>query len=261
MRRSALRAEALVTRVLGTWSTTTWSRALPTSGELSVAGARVYRTALLMAAVAVAAQSVLHYGTVVLLGGRIDRLNAGLEMSVWSWTGTVALWTASLGALSLAALTARRRRSLLLLAAGIAFLSLDDAVSIHERVGGLLTAIGPLEETSRMTWPVLYAPLMLGLATLLWRCAGALPRLLGAAVHLALVGLGAAIVLEFVSPLIGAAGSWKGDAFYELEVVLEEGLELLSWTVIAGCLLAGAVTLLESTIARDHPGEVPSVGR
>ena len=245
--------ERLVTRLVGEWSPDALGRTHAPE-RLSPVAAAVRRTVLGAALVGVVVQTTLHLAAALLFDRRIDRLNADLDSSVWGWTGVVAEFSTALGAGLLALQVARHRRALVFLAVALAFLSMDDAVQVHERVGGLLTVLGPFEELSRVTWPTLYAPLMLTVFVLLWRLGGALGPRDRQLARAALVVLGSAIVFEFTSPLLLEVGAWRGHLAYDVETVLEEGCELGGWLMLAAVLLSNGLDVAVRSAVAHAPG-------
>ena len=250
----------MITGLVGEWSSDAFLTGPPPQRQTHLAtSVRVW--VLRLALVLVVAQTVLHLVSALVFDLRIDRLNADLDSSVWGWTGVVSQFAAALGAGLLALQTRRHRRALVFLAAALAFLSMDDAVQVHERLGGLMTVLGPLSELNRVTWPIIYAPLMLTVFLVLWRVGGAVTARARALVRGGLVALGLAVVLEFVSPLLLQIGSWRGDPLYELEVVLEEAGELGGWLVVAAALLSTGLDVALRQATADAPASgLPDAG-
>jgi hypothetical protein len=126
----------------------------------------------------------------------------------------------------------------------MAYFSLDDAVLIHEKIAG---ALDFFPHSSRIIWPLLYLPLLVGLTIQLWRIAEAQPgprvRVL---VRGGLVALVVAVLLEGGSPLLFALGQGEGSIGYELEVAVEEGLEMTGWLWITGGIAIALVQRLRN---------------
>jgi hypothetical protein len=147
-------------------------------------------------------------------------------------------------ALLLAAVRPSRRRSLLALAAALSFFSLDDAVFLHERIGELDTELGLGSSGGRLVWPAVYLPLLTGTLYLLLVASRAAPA---PARRILRVGSGllvAAVVLEVSSYSLVRLGYGFRDWPFTIEIVLEEGLELAGWILIAGGLTAAAAAAL-----------------
>ncbi len=120
----------------------------------------------------------------------------------------------------------------------LAFLSLDEHVEIHERVGGTTArTIGLSAAWDSVIWPLVYIPLVFGIFVLLLIAThdgGARAR------RFVLMGLGlllAAVAAEVVS----APWSSTDNAVHRIEGAVEEGLELAGWTLIAAALMTIAV--------------------
>ncbi len=201
------------------------------------------RTALVMAA----AQTVIHLVNWALW----DRwfLNVNSESTAFSWLTSVLLFGGAFSAFLAARASSRGARSYLLLAGMLAFLSLDEHVQVHERVGGTtVRTVGLSEAWDSVVWPLMYVPLLGGIFILLI----AVRRDGGARVsRFILVGLGllaGAVVAEIVS----APWSTGDHPIHQLEGALEEGLEVVAWTLIAAALTTIAVRRLTAVRAREE---------
>jgi hypothetical protein len=163
-----------------------------------------------------------------------DALDADAEQTVFSWLASVTTFAAALACLLLVAAGLGRKRLLLPLAGLFAFLSLDEAISIHERLSMRIANVLDLSIVwIRVIWPIVYLPLLIAVLALLRAAVRSAPR---DASRLVLVGLGclaAAVVSELVSVSFSSSGF--ADA---LEVTIEEGLELAGWGLIATGLLS-----------------------
>lgn len=158
------------------------------------------------------------------------------EQTIFSWLASSVIVVAAIACVLLAIAVSGGRRSMLLLAGLVAFLSLDEAIGIHEAIGvrgaTLLDLPVPWD---RAVWPALYVPLMLAVLTLLLTAVRTAPRNTSRFVRVGLGCLGAAVVSELISaPLATSAGPF----LQTLEVVVEEGLELSGWGLIATGLLS-----------------------
>jgi hypothetical protein len=176
---------------------------------------------------------------VLALDSRIQTFDADLDGGVWTWA-SVATQAVGAALLALLAITSVRWRAYALCALIMGYFSLDDSVLIHEKIG---SALDFFPHSARTIWPVLYLPLLVALTIQLWRIAEAQdgpwvrPLVRGGLVALVL-----AVVLEGGSPLVFAVGQREGSIGYELEVVLEEGLEMTGWLWITGAI---AITLVQ----------------
>jgi len=103
----------------------------------------------------------------------------------------------------LAFLVTRGRIGLLVLAALLAFFSLDDIVAAHERIGTIVRedVLGLPTGWGRVLWPLVFLSLLATTALTLWRVGGAqLPRI-GDAIR---TGLGAHLVRRHRGGRLGA---------------------------------------------------------
>jgi hypothetical protein len=213
---------------------------------------RILQATVVLAVAGVAVQTVVdlvvHWG----FDHDVWALLADSDESVFAWASIVATFAAALGALLLSFAVRDGRALLWFVAAAAAFLSLDDFVQIHERLGE--RAGGQDQEgwePGRLVWPALFFPLLAALFLALRRVAA---RLGGRAGRLVLIGLAlfaAAIALELASAGIVRAGYGGGTTLYELEVVAEEGAELAGWVLVAGALLAGFASVLAGRSLMD----------
>jgi len=127
------------------------------------------------------------------------------------------------------------RLRLALLAAWFAFLSLDDVVEVHERLGirlGNATGLVGGEEAGRL-WVVVYLPVMAVSLVMLLRvarsvCSAQARRLL----HGGLVEIGAAVAAEVVGAWTRRVGGSLG-WLYDVNVAVEEAAESAGWLLVA----------------------------
>jgi hypothetical protein len=181
--------------------------------------------------VAFALLAVTDLVDVLALDSRIHTFDADLDGGVWTWA-SVATQAVGAALLALLAMTSVRWRAFAVCSLIVGYFSLDDSILIHEKIASSLDFF---PHSARIIWPVLYLPLLVGLAVQLWRIAEAQhgpwvrPLVRGGLVALVL-----AVLLEGGSPLVFAVGQREGSIGYELEVVLEEGLEMTGWLWITG---------------------------
>jgi hypothetical protein len=200
---------------------------------------RILEAAVVVAVAGVVVQTLVDVAGVWAFDREHEILLADSDDSLFAWASIVATFAAAVGALLLS--LARPGRSLLwFIAVAAAFLSLDDFVRIHERLGDLADRAESLEawEPARLLWPMLFFPLLGALFLALWRVAGRLPRRPGRFLLVGLLLLTGAVALELVSAGVLRAGYDRGTVPYELEVIAEEGAELAGWILVAGGLLA-----------------------
>src|SRR5512144_2132534 len=172
---------------------------------------------------------------------RFELFDADSDFCVYAWVATVAIFLSAVGMFVVERLDPRGGLHRLL-AAALAFLSLDEMVGIHEHLGRVGVWLGYSEDAGRVVWPLVYLPLIGGVALLLWRFAETTSALGGRYIRAGLVMLGAAVVLEMGSTKLadGQHGRW----LYELEVIVEQNLELVGWTLIGLVCAAAAARLL-----------------
>jgi hypothetical protein len=201
---------------------------------------RILAATLVLAVAGVAVQTAVDLFDFWALDREVEALLVDSDLGVFAWASVVATFGVALGAFLLSLVTPERRSLLWLVVAVAAFLSLDDQVGIHERLGNLADRAESLArwEPARLLWPALYLPLLAALALALAAVARELPRPARRFVLAGLVLLAAAVALEVLSAGVIRAGHDRGSLLYELEVVLEEGAELAGWILIAGALLS-----------------------
>jgi hypothetical protein len=178
-------------------------------------------------------QSALHLFDVYALDLRFSFIDADVEANLPSWLGVVSEFAAAFAALLLWVALDRWRERFVLLVGVIAFLSLDDMVGIHERVAKLDDKGYVCGACYRAFWPLVYLPLLALTFVLLWALARNAPSRARSFIRIGLGLLVLAIFLEAGSSLLVDHGWGRLSAPYELEVVLEEGAELVGWTLIA----------------------------
>jgi hypothetical protein len=197
-----------------------------------------------LSAVGVLVQTALHLTDIVVFDRGLDAFDADGDYGASSWASIAAIFAAATGAL-LAGIVLRRP-IFFALAALFAFLSFDDFMRLHERVGelGRVVGIEKEEELGRVIWPLLFLPLLAVGATLLWLAAKHFEGRVAWLLRAGLVLLACAIVLEAGSAGLFQLGYGHRTWPYEIEVLLEEGAELVAWVWIATALIAAACSAL-----------------
>jgi hypothetical protein len=197
---------------------------------------RILRAGVWLAIAATAIQTVVHLANIVLLDRRFTLLDAESDISVWAWASTATEAAAAAFAALLAFAATRVAWRPLLLAGLLAFLSADDILALHERIA--IDQLGPIPHASRLIWPLVFGPILVLTGWLLFRGArDASPDVR----RLTVTGLGAlvlAVLMEAATPVLFALGQGHGSIPYELESVIEEGLELGGFLLIATALAA-----------------------
>lgn len=203
---------------------------------------------------AVAIQGVLHLGNAVVLDNRVSSFDADHEGNLIAWAGSSAIFAAACSAGVLALVRARDRLLLGLLAAAVAFLSLDETAALHERIGQAGVRVLGLgdDDYGRIIWPVVLSPLLAGVVLGLWRLAERARPAPRQAIRAGIALLAVAVAAELAwaaFPISGGeVGSWP-DA---VAVSLEEGLELGGWLLVAAGLAALALGEVLDLAARQE---------
>jgi hypothetical protein len=205
-------------------------------GEVTFAPAldRIVRAGIALTLAAVLLQTAIHIANALTV--KLEALDADAEHTVFSWLGSAVTFSTTVACVLLVATGLGRGRVLLPLAGLVAFLSLDEAISVHERIGTRVAHLFDLSIVwSRVIWPTVYFPLLLTVFALLLAAVWGAPRATFRLVLFGLVCLGVAVATEIVSaPLSITVG-----AFAEALVVgFEEGFELAGWGLIATGLLS-----------------------
>jgi hypothetical protein len=202
-----------------------------------------------VAVVAATVQGLAHVIGAAAFDHSVGLIDADHDHSAFGWCSEVATFAGVPGTLILAALIPRRRRLFLGVAAALCFLSLDDAVFIHERVGELDDDLGLGSSGGRLVWPALYLPLLAtAVAVLLAAARESFPRA-GRTLRTGLALLGTALALEASSYVRVRLNVGFREWPFVIQIVAEEGAELAGWILIAGALTAGAVSrLLDSPV-------------
>jgi hypothetical protein len=215
---------------------------------------RIRAVGLAVAITAVVVQTVSHLANYAFL--HTSALDANGEYVPFAWASTVATFGAAFAAALAAVVGSRYTLRLGALALVLAFLSLDDMILIHERIGPrAVRMIGAPESLGASASAAVYLPL-LALCVLLVVLVGrnAAPAIR----NLVWAGLGllaAAMVVDVESSLaVGEAG-----LSFATITALEEAFELGGWIVLATALTAVAVEELRLTLVA--PAESPDVAR
>lgn len=170
-------------------------------------------------------------------GTDLHALNADEEFNAFAWASSVSTFAAAFFLFIPAAAAGMPDRLTVLLAGAIAFLSLDDAIGLHERLAERsIDVLDADVSLQRVVWPLVYLPLLAFVFIMLWRMASEPTAPISTALKAGLFLLVAAIFAELTSALYVEEGvdTWAS-AF---EVSFEEGAELAGWILIAGGLAA-----------------------
>jgi hypothetical protein len=221
-------------------------RAVDASAAQTI-GDRVIRYGIGLSVVGVLLQTFLHMTDFVVFDRGVDSFDADEDFGAPAWGSIAATFGASIGALLVSIV--RGQRFFLLLAGVFAFLSFDDFMRVHERLGevGTVVGIGTELELGRIIWPLLFMPVLVASAVLLWLAAKQFTGRASQLVRGGLVLLVLAVALEAASAALFQVEYGHGTWPYEIEVVLEEGAELAGWIWIATALTAVACSTLVRT--------------
>jgi len=196
---------------------------------------RLLRTGIVLAATAPLLQLVLHLVNGVTIQSSI--LDANSEGNPFVWASTVAAFSVALCALIGGLAHRVQVRLLLSLAASIAFLSLDDAVVLHERIAAKVLGLAGLSVTyDSVLWPALYLPLLALTALLLFSIARGQPEQIRRLFYAGLALLLLAVVAE------ATAAPWS-DGRNTVELVvggIEESAELAGWILLASAMASAS---------------------
>ena len=208
---------------------------------------RVLRAGVTVAVVMTAIQTVVHLANIVVFERRFALLDAESDISLWAWAST-AVEAAAAGFAALLAYARPRPRPswrLILVAGLLAFLSADDILALHERIS--IDQLGPIPHASRLIWPLVFGPLLVLTGLILISEIRQARRAAARVMTGGLAALVVAIGMEAATPVLFALGFDHGTVPYELESVIEEGLELAGFVLIATGLAARAVDALTET--------------
>jgi hypothetical protein len=219
---------------------------------------RILLAGAVVAAVAVGTQTALHLLATLVLdtsSGLPWWLDADHEGTQFSWASGAATFAAALALALIVLVRNTAAPGLILLAALIAYLSLDDIARLHEQLAqklreGAFENIRP--EFIDRSWVVVYVPLLAVVAVLLLRMtrdrrpADGLVRLglllLALAVGFEVAGLGTTLLAD-------ESTTWPDS----IEVALEEGAELGGWILIAAGLSARLVVEVAYALRDARP--------
>jgi len=216
-------------------------RRIGPSGTVSGAREHVLRRLVVIGA-SVAVASIAVTFVVGIVEGTVlpyDRLNPDSEISIFNWASAGSTLIAAFACIVHAIVSSRLRGTFVVLGALLLYASLDDSFVIHETIGAELSDHNSLAaKVGTPIWTVVYAPLLLAIAFLLW-CVVRAAR--PDARKLVLAGL-----LCFATAtgfeVMGGTPIGEPLAF----VVGEEAIELGGWQLVATALTVLLVTTLLS---------------
>jgi hypothetical protein len=186
------------------------------------------------------------------LDDRVEGLDADVEGNALTWASSVSTFAVALTAALHAAASEKQRREFAVLAALTLWFSLDDVAIIHERFGLKLgeDVLGLTESIAVRLWLVIYLPLLVLAAAILWRIAREAGPPADRAVRFGLGLLVASIPVEIVGAATRELAEEGTDLPNDLRIAVEEALELGGWILIATGLTAILCSALMRTASR-----------
>jgi hypothetical protein len=213
---------------------------------------RILSVGFALAVIAVVVQTAAHLTNALLLDYGIANMDATIDGNALSWASSVATFAAALGALLLGMIPRSPAWRLLVLAAVLAFFSLDDVVAIHEKLAfGTSGALGLADIVGRAFWPVLYFPLFLYALVSLWQLSLQARERVRHTIWAALALFALAFAGEAFATLWWSADNATRFLGDDLEVALEEGAELGGWIILAAAL--GAILVSRLALSPEGP--------
>lgn len=199
----------------------------------------------------IAAAAAIVFGGIanhLLLDGAISDLSPELEGNLPSWIGVVASFAGALAAALHALILPDRRRSFFVLAATLGFISVDEGIRFHERVG---ETVGLFENVETVILAPVYAVVFL----IIWAYGGEVFKRARTLLRLGLILLVAAVTADLGSGLTSSLEEQGTVWPHVIRLSLEEGLEVSGWILISGTL----TTLL--CVALVSPAGIRASGR
>lgn len=193
-----------------------------------------------LAVAAGALQIVVHFVNAATFA--FSELDVNEEHNIFTWANSSAILAVAVAASLAALLGEERRRQLLALAVCTTFLSVDEAVVLHENITfAVLGALDLGDVYDSVLWPILYLPLLLLTAVLLLRVGRpASPR----GRRCVLVGL-ALLAFSVFLEIVSTPWSTERNLIHTIEGGFEETAELAGWILIATGLAALVAQPLE----------------
>jgi hypothetical protein len=203
---------------------------------------------------AVAVQTALYLADVYALDRRVGTFDVDSERGISAWAATVAIFSTGFVALLLSVVESSRRLRLLALAGAVTFLSFDESLIVHERLGLAVTeALDLSDKYLRVAWPAIYLPLLAAVAALIFQLAWTSPNPARRLLAIGLITLGGAVGLEIAGLALDLIPSLP-DELYTAEIALEEAAELAGWILLTTGL---AVLLLDKCATQVTPNPQP----
>jgi hypothetical protein len=217
----------------------------------SAAEPRLVRVGALVAALAGCAALASQTVNELVLETRHRHLNLDAEWNLWAWAGSASIAAAAVSAALVAIAIRSPRARVAVLSLWFVFLSADDVLEVHERIGMRLGRwSGHGGNDSGRLWVIVYFPAMVVALMLLLQiartlCSAEARRVL----HAGLVLIGLAVAAEVTGALmrrVGGALDWT----YDVSIALEEAGEVAGWLLIATALAAAAFSAVAAAERR-----------
>jgi hypothetical protein len=219
---------------------------------------RAARAGIVLAGVAVSVVTALWFLDVYALGRGVAMFDLG-EGGLITWSSVAATIAVAVIALLLSFVDPFQRVRGVLLALGLAYISFDDAVVIHERLAtGVAEALGLPDDYSRVLYPLVLFPLLLMVAYLLLELGRTDPlalRFLLAGLAGLVIGVGVDSAEIVYDALDVSEGSW----LRVVGVTITEGAELAGWILIATGAAIRLIGLYEPR-PEERAGETNGAG-
>jgi hypothetical protein len=195
---------------------------------------------------------VAHLGNEWVLDDRVEGLDADVEGNGFTWASSVSTFAVALTAALHAAAVEKQRREFTVLAALTLWFSLDDVAIIHERLGLKLgeDVLGLSESVAVRLWLLVYLPLLVLAAVILWQIARDASPPADRAIRMGLGLLVVSIPVEIVGAATRELAEEGTDLPNDLRIAIEEALELGGWVLIASGLTAILCSALMRTASR-----------
>ena len=212
--------------------------------QLVSSSGRVARWSWALAGLAVAVQTTAHLVNELTLGGRYPQLSAAVDSNAFGRANTLAIALSALltavGAFSRRGVDPRR----IVLSASLAFLAVDDAMGLHDRMRALA---GPREAAAAVGFAGVLALVFVLLSAETRRMRLSARRLM----IVGLLALAAGVALRAVGLYVTVA-QWFGDTIMAAGVAVQQGLGLGGWILVAAGLLAALVERAQPSSPPPH---------
>ena len=187
-----------------------------------------------LALAAVALQTAMYLADVYALDRRVQSFDLDREGGVGTWAASVAIFSTGLVALLLSFVEPARRLRLLVLGGAVIFLSFDEYLMVHERLGLEVTgALDLSDKYLRVAWPAIYLPLLGTVAALVFQLARTSRDPARRLLVISLVTLAGAVGLEIAGLGLDVITSLPERGYlYTAQIALEEAAELAGWILL-----------------------------